>query len=220
MRGLEMTEDQVSTEDALKVLRQRFWILSAILVVANCLFAFGGKQLVEYKFQDYMDQKLKTWNEKIETAQANASGAISNANTASTTATEAFRDATVANTKATEADSKADTLQTRLNTFDEQLEELSDLQGQIDEAKQKLGEYQQLVSRIADLEGSLNRVVTRTRLLSVENGKTLVKGTLLIEDDNGSNRLSLRNFGNISEIKTDKAGEEGDGIVRVVRLND
>lgn len=150
------TEREPTFEAVVKVLMQRFWILTAILFAANTLFVVVGKQLVEAKFRDYMDKTLAGWKEQTDKAKADASAASLLAYKASESAGKAIGTVADLDSKIDVAKSKADAVATRLDKFDAQSTALSDLGLQINQAKILLENQQAFANRIQTIEANLD----------------------------------------------------------------
>lgn len=154
-----------SFEEITKALYKRFWILATILVVANALIAVGGKQLVEYRFKEYMESKLSEWDDVIDRAKADATAASQLARNANDAASRAVDTADSANSTVDTAKLKVDALAKRLDHFDAQLTELSDLGVQINKAKMALGDFQALqkqIDQFKDSEAMTTKIAWKT----------------------------------------------------------
>jgi vacuolar-type H+-ATPase subunit I/STV1 len=145
-------------EEIAKVLKKRFWILSIILLVVNGLSIFFGKPLMEYQFEQYVENKLATWEDVVEKAKVDARAASQQATNANDKATNALEMATTTASRVNATAGKADALQTRIDQFDERVAMLANLQVEISAAKRLLGDQKQIDERI---DGKADKLVEK-----------------------------------------------------------
>ncbi|MCY2986844.1 MAG: hypothetical protein NTY19_03135 [Planctomycetota bacterium] len=145
-----------SIPEIFAVLKKKFWTLGIVLLAANALFAFAGKEILENHLNEYADAKLRVWEDQAKTAEAKAVSAHTAAGQANEASTEAKLTAATTVKAIRALREEADGLEKRLDNFTTQLATLSDLQLKIDEAKKTLGGYKDVIERLETMKAQSN----------------------------------------------------------------